>query len=188
MSQDQQDGGTENEKPGCTPLTRVCLAADAILVQCAQYIDAVDDEAYTFESRVVRGGTVGKHVRHILDHFRCAITTDCTEAIDYDHRQRGGTVERDRGAARAEIATLRSLLGALGERQLGEAVTTRVMLCADGQTARLGSTRAREIFFAMHHAIHHNAILKAIGLELGLECPVGFGTAPSTINFEQAEA
>ena len=40
----------------------------------------------------------------------------------------------------------------------------------------------------MHHAIHHNAILKAIGLELGFECPEGFGTAPSTINFEQAEA
>ena len=97
-------------------------------------------------------------------------------------------MEEDRDAAKGEISTLRTLMAGLGVEDLGETVTTRVMLCGDGQTADLSSTRAREIFFAMHHAIHHNAILKAIGLELGLDCPEGFGTAPSTINFEQAEA
>lgn len=188
MGQSQSSGRSKDEKPGCGSLGRVCVAADAILEQCADYIDCVSDEEYTFESRVVKGGTIGKHVRHILDHFRCAITTDCTEPIDYDHRRRGGSVERDQRVAKSEIATLRSLLGDLNEKSLGETVTTRVMLCGDGQTVDLESTRAREIFFAMHHAIHHNAILKAIGLELGFECPEGFGTAPATINFEQAEA
>lgn len=172
----------------CADLRAVCLAADAILEQCAEYIDRVDDDQYVHPSKVVPGGTVGKHIRHTLDHFRCAITTSCDEAIDYDHRRRGGSVEDNRDAAKGEIATLRSLMGGLSADDLGETVTTRVMLCGDGQTADLSSTRAREIFFAMHHAIHHNAILKAIGLEMGFECPEGFGTAPSTINFEQAEA
>ncbi|MCR9075852.1 MAG: DinB family protein [bacterium] len=178
---------TETPNP-CSDQRAVCLAADAILEQCAKYIDCVDDDQYVRVSEVVPGGTVGKHIRHILDHFRCAITTDCTEPIDYDHRKRGGSVEEDRDAAKGEISTLRTLMAGLGVEDLGETVTTRVMLCGDGQTADLSSTRAREIFFAMHHAIHHNAILKAIGLELGLDCPEGFGTAPSTINFEQAEA
>lgn len=169
-------------------LRAVCCAADAILDQCAEYIDRVSDAQFVQESEVVPGGTIGKHVRHTLDHFRCAITTCCTEPIDYDHRCRGGCVESDRDEAKREVATLRSLMGALSEAKLGETVTTRVMLCGDGQTADLESTRAREIFFAMHHAIHHNAILKAIGLELGFECPEGFGTAPSTINFEHSEA
>lgn len=169
-------------------LRHVCLAADAILDQAEQYIDRVDSDQYVHASVVVPGGTIGKHIRHMLDHFRCAITTDCQEPIDYDHRRRGGSVEEDRDAAKREIATLRSLLGGLEADDLSETVTTRVMLCGDGHTADLQSTRAREIFFAMHHAIHHNAILKAIGLELGFQCPEGFGTAPSTINFEQAEA
>lgn len=169
-------------------LGRVCAAADAILEQCAAYIDCVSDDEYVHPSKAVPGGTIGKHVRHTLDHFRCAITTDCADPIDYDHRSRGGTVESDRAIAKAEVATLRSLMGGLGEAELGEPVTTRVMLSGDGQTADLTSTRAREIFFAMHHAIHHNAILKAIGIELGFDCPEGFGTAPSTINYEHSEA
>lgn len=169
-------------------LRRVCLAADAILEQAQRFIDRVDAQQYVHASMVVPGGTIGKHIRHMLDHFRCAITTGCDEPIDYDHRHRGGSVEDNRDAARLEIATLRSLMSGLEMSDLGEAVTTRVMLSSDGQTADLQSTRAREIFFAMHHAIHHNAILKAIGLELGFTCPDGFGTAPSTINYEQAEA
>lgn len=179
---------SNNSSSPCTKLRGVCLAADAILEQASDYIDRVDNQQYVRSSNVVPGGTIGKHIRHTLDHFRCAITTDCTEPIDYDHRRRGGSVEEDRDAAKQEIATLRALMGELDAKDLGETVTTRVMLCGDGQTADLESTRAREIFFAMHHAIHHNAILKAIGLELGFECPDGFGTAPSTINFEQAEA
>ncbi|MEX0876929.1 MAG: hypothetical protein WD114_05675 [Phycisphaerales bacterium] len=175
-------------KPACDSLKRVCYAADAILEQCADYIDCVDDDEYVYPSKAVPGGNIGKHIRHILDHFRCAITADCTEPIDYDTRKRGGTVEQDRQAAVAEIAKLRSLLSGLDEAGLGEQVTTRVMICGDGQTVDLGSTRAREIFFAMHHAIHHNAILNAIALELGFATPDGFGTAPSTLNFEQAEA
>jgi hypothetical protein len=167
---------------------RVCGAADAILEQCGDYIDRVDDDQFVSPSNVVPGGTIGKHIRHTLDHFRCAITTCCTESIDYDHRCRGGDVESNRSSAKTEIATLRSLMSELTEEQLNEQVTASVMICSDGETCDLLSTRAREIFFAMHHAIHHNAILKAIGLELGFECPDGFGTAPSTINFEHSEA
>ena len=169
-------------------LRSVCYAADSILEQCQAYIECVSDEQFVQASQVVPGGTIGKHIRHTLDHFRCAITTCCTEPIDYDHRCRGGCIESDRAEAKKEIATLRSLMGELSEAKLSESVTTRVMLAGDGHTADLSSTRAREIFFAMHHAIHHNAILKAIGLELGFECPEGFGTAPSTINFVRSEA
>lgn len=173
---------------GCQSVKRVCWAADAILEQFVAYIDRVDDDQFVIESKAVPGGTIGKHIRHALDHFRCAITTCCTQAIDYDHRCRGGNVEKCRDEAKAEIGMLRSLMGELSEEKLNEPMTASVMICSDGQTCDLQTTRAREIFFAMHHAIHHNAILKAIGIELGFECPEGFGTAPSTINFEQAEA
>ena len=36
------------------------------------------------------------------------------------------------------------------------------------------------------HAIHHHAMMKAIGREFGIEAPAGFDTAPSTINYETA--
>ncbi|MFK7759151.1 MAG: hypothetical protein AB8C13_04300 [Phycisphaerales bacterium] len=166
----------------------VVHSADAILEQLAGYIDLVNDEQFCRASALFPGGTVGKHIRHTLDHFRASINTPCIEVIDYDHRSRGVDVETSKAAALDAITQLRTCLGSFSEDDLGEAVVTKVMCSGDGQCAELGSTRGREIFFALHHAIHHNAILKAIGSELGLELEPGFGTAPSTINFESGLA
>jgi len=65
-------------------------------------------------------------------------------------------------------------------------VRVRVMLCADGQHAELGSTLGRELAFAAHHAVHHHAMVAAIAAEFGLSAPDGFGRAPSTIHHEHA--
>jgi hypothetical protein len=166
----------------------VAHAADAILNQVVDYIGLVSDDQYIQESEIFPGGTVGKHIRHTLDHFRSSIMTPARDVIDYDHRERGVDVETSRGAALTEIAQLRSALGGLSEDELKTEMTAQVMCSGDGQCAELGSTRAREIFFALHHAIHHNAILKAIASEFGITLGDDFGMAPSTINFESGLA
>lgn len=165
---------------------KVAATADAILEQCADFIDQVDTADYAKASATVTGGTIGKHARHVLDHFRAALTTPSSEPIDYDHRCRGGCVETDIAAAKTEIATLRSMVRSLDEAKMGTQVTARVMLTGSGETADLKSTLGRELFFATHHAIHHHAMMKTIGREFGVEAPAGFGTAPSTINYESS--
>lgn len=166
---------------------KVAGGADAILEQCAGFITDLDDDRFTAPSATV-GGTIGMHMRHTLDHFRAALTTPADQPIDYDHRERGGTIESSRTDALIEIATLRSMINGLQTNALNEPITARVMVSADGQTADLESSRARELFFAMHHAIHHNALIKAIAKEHGVECDDCFGKAPSTVNFEQSRA
>ncbi|MBL4591846.1 MAG: hypothetical protein JKY96_07790 [Phycisphaerales bacterium] len=168
-------------------IMRVAAGADAILDQCACFVDGLDDDQFVRPSKIV-GGTIGMHMRHTLDHFRSAITTPCSDLIDYDHRERGGSLETCRTATLAEITTLRSLIGGLDEPAMASPMTACVMVSSDGQTAELGSTRARELFFAMHHAIHHNALVKAIGNEIGITSDDCFGKAPSTINFEHTGA
>lgn len=166
--------------------TPVAAAADAILAQCDAFIGQVPVSGYTRPASTVTGGTIGKHARHVLDHFRAALATPSCEPIDYDHRVRGGSVESDVAAAREEIAELRAMLRSLDQGRIDEPVTARVMLTGDGVMADLKSTLGRELFFATHHAIHHHAMMKTIGREFGVEAPAGFGTAPSTINFEAA--
>ncbi len=168
-------------------IQKVAASADAILEQCSCFVDRIADDQFIHESKVV-GGTIGMHMRHTLDHYRSALTTPCTEPIDYDHRERGTDIESSRTSTLAEIATLRSMIGQLDETELAQPMVARVMVTTDGQTADLGSTKARELFFAMHHAIHHNALIKAIGSEMGIECDDCFGKAPSTINFEHTSA
>jgi len=59
------------------------------------------------------------------------------------------------------------------------------MVAGDGATSEFDSNVRRELFFCTHHAIHHNAFIKVLTLEMGIEevCPAEMGLAPSTISF-----
>lgn len=164
----------------------VAAAADAILDQCERFIRACPPGCYAEPCGTVGGGTVGKHARHVLDHFSRALNTPASEPIDYDTRIRGGAVETDPEAACGQISELRGILADLTEDRMGEPVTARVMLTGDGTCAELGSTRGRELFFATHHAIHHHSTMRTIGEQMGLNIPDDFGMAPSTIKFESS--
>ena len=162
------------------------LAGAALLGQCARFIDRLDDAAYTRPSRAFGSGTIGKHLRHSLDHFAAPIAVlDRTEAvIEYDRRARGVPMETDRAAALAAIERLAARLSAFDQPTSALSVTVRVMLTEDGATADLASTIGRELAFATHHAVHHCAMMRAIAEEFGLTPPDGFGKAPATLHHE----
>ncbi len=164
---------------------RVAAGADAVLRQCSALLHAVSDDAYRAESRVLAGGTIGKHLRHTLDHFAAALAAREGGTIDYDHRERGVPVETDRAEASRVIDSLRARLAELRNGALDAPVRVRVMTDADGSEAELGSTRARELAFATHHAVHHQAMMKAIAAEFGTHAAHDFGRAPSTLNHDR---
>jgi len=165
----------------------VAETASALLRQCAEFIERVDDRAYAAGSTTIAGGTLGKHVRHVVDHFAAAVDAASRgSAIDYDHRSRDVPMETDRRAALDAIGSVRAGLDRIGPDLLDEPVRVRVMLTGDGLESELGSTLARELFFATHHAIHHFAMMRAMAGEFGIELDDGFGKAPSTINFERS--
>lgn len=167
------------------PTTAVTAQADAILNQCACFIEALPDAAFRQTSEVLGGGTIGKHLRHTLDHYR-ALIEGRGSVIDYDRREREVPVERDRAAALEAVESLRARITALDPAALAGPVRIRVMLSSDGSTAELDSTLARELAFASHHAIHHNAMIQAIAAEFGVACGEGFGVAPSTLEHQSS--
>jgi uncharacterized damage-inducible protein DinB len=160
----------------------VVAAALAMLDQCDEFVRMVDDPAYVAESRTIAGGTIGKHVRHVLDHFRAALAGHAV--IDYDRRARNVPMETDRREAFAAIEALRRRMRALDAGALEGPVRVRVMLSADGSSGVLTSTLGRELAFAAHHAVHHHAMLRAIGAEFGISVGPDFGKAPSTLHSE----
>jgi hypothetical protein len=162
-------------------------AAVELLGQCEAIIGAVGDGPFVAGSAVLAGGTIGKHLRHTLDHYAAIVGRRRGEPIDYDHRERGVPVESSRVAAREQVTSLRAAISAL-EGTGADEVRIRVMLSGDGREAVLRSTVAREVAFATHHAVHHVAMMRAIALEHGVELGADVGKAPSTINYEQAGA
>lgn len=166
----------------------VALAGAALLEQCASLIESADARCYCGESATIRGGTLGKHVRHVLDHFRAALdaASDPSIEIDYDHRERNVPMETDRAAALDSIRDLRERLRAVTGPMTDRPVRVRVMIAGDGTEAALGSTLGRELAFAAHHAVHHHAMMGAIAAEFGVRTGPEFGKAPSTINFDRS--
>ena len=162
-------------------------SAVAVLEQLYCTLDQIDQSQYIAPGP--SGATIGAHVRHSLDHFRKLIDgyTEST-VVAYDHRDRGGTIETDRAAATTEARSLANTINQLDETQINFPVRICAMVCGDGTETEIDSTLIRELWFATHHAIHHNALLKPIAAACGLDLPAEFGRAPSTLNHEQANA
>jgi hypothetical protein len=179
-----RDGSLIELKPA-DDLRRVASCADALLAQSRVFVEHARG-CFTTPCASMMNGTIGAHLRHNLDHFAAAIGAfDDASPIDYDHRARGTPVESDPDAAIGVIDALRARLAELPfdgahERE----VVVRMMVTSGGDEAALRSTPARELAFAAHHAIHHHAMMAAIGIAHGLTIPQGFGKAPSTLNHE----
>jgi len=171
--------GPDRAAAGCA----VARSAIGVIGQCESLLSGLSDGAYSAPSRVLPGGTVGRHVRHALDHFVALLSGyECRRTVEYDRRERGVPMETDRGAALIALARMRDRLGLVRQPDMDAPVRVRVMLDASGADAELTSTLGRELAFAAHHAVHHHAMIKAIAAEHGHEASEAFGTAPSTLN------
>ncbi|KAG7381774.1 hypothetical protein PHYPSEUDO_005656 [Phytophthora pseudosyringae] len=167
----------------------VCVLA--ILEQHKIFLRGLDNAVYTFHSPLVES-SVGQHTRHSLDHLRKPLellaTRQCPSdenVVRYDIRDRLTPVEKDRLAAIEQIEQLEKTLLAVPQSALARPVHAAFMLSADGCEFDFESTFSRELAFAVHHCIHHNALSKVLLRHHfpELSVPTGFGMAPSTANF-----
>ncbi len=167
---------------GASPVT---AAAVAMMDRCEAFVLAIPAEKYAVTSKTLKGGTIGKHIRHTLDHFRAALEAVSGMVIDYDHRERDVPMETEPREAIREIKAVRARILNLDPAALETVVRVRIMVDGDGTETELGSTLARELAFVSHHAVHHHAMLGAIATELGVVLDQDFGKAPSTVSHER---
>lgn len=170
---------------GCevSPCRSLVGAACHLLGQCGALVRGLSDGQFVAPSARLGGGTIGQHLRHVVDHFRAIVLRG--GVIDYDHRDRHVPMETSRGEALRVIEAMHEHLHSLGAGSDATAVSVRVMISGDGTEVQLGSTLGRELAFATHHAVHHQAMIRSIALELGAVVDSQFGRAPSTIHFER---
>lgn len=164
----------------------VVAAAAALLGQCRDLVDSLPHTVYTTDSRTLAGGTIGKHVRHVLDHYLAVVHgAENGLIVDYDRRERNVPMETDPAEARIALDHVLTKLARATVCDADLPLRIRVMVAADGTEVELATTFAREIAFATHHAVHHQAMIAAIAREFGLSVNPQFGKAPSTIRHER---
>ncbi|KAI1295691.1 hypothetical protein EDD11_007864 [Mortierella claussenii] len=159
-------------------------------------------EMYTKPSMLACKGTIGKHVRHLHDHFRLLLSTYPSYkgtsfkdewAVDYDKRDREVPMETDIDYAIQELRksqhTFEQCRSHPEEVSMSTDLLQPVTLQATIDPARspigFQTTFGRELWFCSLHAVHHFAMIKVICSEFGMPLTDGFGVAPSTIKSRQ---
>ncbi|KEI37605.1 uncharacterized protein L969DRAFT_27052, partial [Mixia osmundae IAM 14324] len=146
------------------------------------------DEAMQFVSSHIPGSTVGKHLRHIYDHFNLLLLAldDPNDLLNYDARGRNVPMETSRSESLSKLKGLDDRLKGRS-RQAEKIMTRRFRLSALTPFPQEFDTNfARELWFCSLHAIHHFSLIRVIvSGELNLDVPATFGVAPSTMAFRQ---
>jgi len=131
---------------------------------------------------------IGKHVRHIIDHYSVLLSaTPAPKALlDYENRDRDLLLETDcqAGASRLSeiLRTLRSRFGVKHSDELS------MLHTSDDQERVVTTSVDRELVFLASHTIHHMAIIGMLAEQAGAEVSAEFGVHPSTLRHLQMQA
>lgn len=159
-----------------------------LLRQLFDLVESLADEEYTRKPVGVVPSSIGGHVRHNLDHVGALLRGLRAGKVDYDLRDRGTDVERDRGAALAEIRRLEEGLSDFPWHAVPPLINLTALVAPDRPGVTSLTSPDRELAFVVSHTVHHNAIIGIMVRLLGAELPGDFGYAPSTIAHQRSRA
>ena len=167
--------------------TGIQQSVHGLLDQQKTLLSALTKEEYIYICPTMKA-SIGGHVRHTLDHILPPLTaaTGLTAAnIHYDKGSRDTLVESDVFKALDTITSAQERVSKVRQDRLPRSIAVHFMLTSDGKETEFQSTIGRELAFAVHHGIHHHAMIKLLVMKhfRHIELEESFGMAPSTTNF-----
>ncbi len=170
------------------------------LKEASVILNNITTEQYSRPVDAESSASIGKHVRHIIDHYLCLIkgigegkSKGMTRAIvgnkvAYDGRLRDQRYEGDLHIAKQkidEICVQLNNLSAISSADEASARRTIKVSCStsvqQSSPIEVDSTLQRELVFLQSHTVHHFALIKMIVQGQGMTVNEHFGIAPSTI-------
>ena len=161
------------------------------LNQIISIIEQLDNLAKIKQQYLYCELNIGKHIRHINDHFFALKQGINTGIIDYNNRNRGTKIETQSCVALSQLQQLIAWLEH-NEHELSIAEMNKSIKvfseidCLHTQSMEFSSTVGREMLFLINHTIHHAAHIALIAKNQGVDIPLNTGMAPSTMNFLKA--
>jgi len=159
--------------------------ANENLLQIKDLLRNIKTKDYTSQSEILSGSTVGQHIRHILEFYLLLVSGSFSGTISYDKRERDKRIEHSPGFAAETIGHLLKGIETLDTRQL---VKFEGDFTTDGSHDNFTeSSIGRELAYCIEHSIHHQAIIKAGLIAMGLAglTDEHFGVAYSTIRYRE---
>lgn len=154
-------------------------ALERLLDDLVTEIAEMPPEVYTARPLSAVSGSIGEHVRHVLDHVAAFLRARYSAVLSYDNRERGTSIETSPEAAIGQIFRLKHTLDQFAMRDLEEPVQVTSKVSPD-HAIDGWSTLSRELAFVVSHTIHHQAMIAVLASIHGLAVSDRFGYAPTT--------
>lgn len=163
--------------------TSVQQTSVANLGQLVDLLHQMEPEDYRRSLPILSGGSVGKHVRHIVEFYQCLFNGVPEKEVDYDARERNLFLETDLYFAGETLQEIMHQINRLAADQL---LYLRASYPPD-ETILIPTSMYRELIYNLEHCVHHQATIR-IGVQTMARpyaLDPAFGVAPSTIRHQQ---
>lgn len=154
--------------------------------QLAELLVELPGQLYRQTFGAKKQHVIGKHVRHIIDHYTTLLTAVNRQSagpLDYEKRRREESLELDNHAACNRLLAIINSLGRLADRPPNTPLAMEHL--SDDQRRTVTTSIDRELVFLASHTIHHMAIIAMLAEQGGIEVSDGFGVHPSTLRHQQ---
>jgi len=154
-------------------------------MQLRSLLFTLDETEYTRQQKILSGGTIGQHIRHILEFYLLLVSGSFTGTISYDKRERNPRIENSLSFA---IDTINLLIPAMVLLKEEDPVGLEADYTTDGSSGNtVISSVGRELAYCIEHSIHHQALMKAGLIASGISHVIddNFGVAYSTIRYRE---
>lgn len=159
-----------------------CIDANVQLLQkLSQTIVSLTTEQFTWQYNNVTS-SIGKHARHIIDHYTCFFRHLAVDYINYDDRPRINSIETTPHIAYEELSKVVSHFGSFDAYRTNP-VYVYISATPDEEAAPVESSLHRELLFLQSHTLHHMAVVQLLLNILGVTVDPEFAFAPSTTKY-----
>ena len=142
---------------------------------------------FVLQIPILNGATIGQHIRHTLEFFKCLIDGVTLGVVNYDTRSHDSSMETDSSLARQCIIEIKESILVLNEKEPFRLEVNCDI--NDEKSTTIFTNLARELVYNIDHMIHHMAIIK-IGVQHirpDIVLPRDFGVGVSTIKYQKSQ-
>ncbi len=168
------------------PQKNKMLKQEAIkqLLSVRSILCQIKDEDYTTSLKTLKGASIGKHIRHIVEFYECLLFNNFNNIVNYDTRKRNLLLEEN---VKYTEDFITEIIDALEKIK----TNSRILLVSkyQDQNISMESSIYREITYNIEHTVHHLAIISiAIPIHFDyINLSTNFGYADSTIQYLKSQ-
>lgn len=157
-----------------------------IVQQAKDFLQQISKDDYCAVMGPHLTGSVGAHLRHVIDHYQALYTGYVCGLVDYNQRNRSSEVEHCPQKALQALTQIELWLTELcaEDTKLPVDVISEASISTTINVTS-ASTLARELLFVSSHAIHHFSLMAVIRSLQQKTVDPAFGVAPATASFRR---